>query len=170
MGYDKAAGFERDHAAVCSGRGFSEKFLNDVFNFAGFQTDGADDAFAVHDGVGGKRANGPTFGDFEFGVARGGIDNAVFFRVGDEFFLSALRRANAKEYQTLAFVFLDQFVVLRDGGHAWSAPGGVKIYDDDFAFDVRSGDAAVNPLGEPGEGGHGLAFKRDVAIAIRGVG
>lgn len=117
-----------------SGRGFRQQLLDDSFNMPGLQADGADDAFAIHDRVGGIIMHLPGLGRSLFPIARDRILNALFPGVGRHFFLSPIRSTDANDEQALVFLSFEHFVVVGDGGHARAAPGCIEIHDDDLAF------------------------------------
>ena len=150
------------------GGGFVEQFLDDGFDVAGLEADDADDAFAVNDGVGRIVMHSPCVLRLKLRVARRRVFDAFVFDGLLHFFLATAMGANADDDESFIFVFSQQFIVVRDGGHAGSTPGGVEVHDDDFAFHIFWFDLAIDPAGEV-ERRHGFAFERGVLGASIGV-
>jgi hypothetical protein len=86
--------------------------------------------------------------------------------IGYKDVLSAVTGADTDDDQSLLLVFFEEFVVVRNGFHAWAAPGGVQIHNDNFAFDVGGSDAAIDPIFDV-KRRHGLAFQGSVGGAGR---
>ena len=99
----------------------------------------------------------PCFLGLELGVAGGRIFDALLFNGLRHFFLAAAVRANTYNEQSFVFVLFQQLVIVRNGGHTRSAPGGVKIHNDNFAFHFLGFDLAIDPAGEI-ERRHRFAF------------
>src|SRR5688572_22172435 len=96
------------------------------------QSDDADNPLAINNGVRGEVLGGPGILGFQIGIAGRRVLDAILPCIGSKDFLAPVTGADPNNDQSLLPVLFEEFVVVRNGFHAWAAPGGVQIDNDYF--------------------------------------